>query len=135
MSGRPRKKLVPLLFGHVPIRAINDALGLELDEGQAIMSLNAQRHAQRRHPADFARCFPHVADVVTKPLYVRDDFTNQGKIELIGKPAALGDYLLVAVEIIRDRDGRYSVVSFYPVSEAKVARRRESGHLRRVLII
>lgn len=130
-----KARLVPLLFGAVPIRAINDALGLELDEGQAVMSVNAQRHAQRRHPADFARCFPHIASVVTNPLYVRDDFRNDGKIELVGKPPALGDYLLVAVEIALDEQGRYNVVSFYPVSENKVAGRRDSGHLRRLRLM
>ena len=135
MTGRPRSKLVPLLFGDAPISAINNALGLELDDGRVVMSVNAQRHAQRRHPADFARCFPHVAGVVTNPLYVRDDFANDGKIELVGRPPSLGDYLLVAVEIVRDADGRYNVVSFYPISEKKVAKRRDSGHLRRLLPI
>ncbi len=96
MTGPPRAKLVPLLFGDVPVNAINAALGLELDEGHAVMSPNALRHAQRRHSADFARCLPHVAAVVTNPLYVRDDFANHGKIELVGHPPALGDYLLVA---------------------------------------
>lgn len=99
------------------------------------MSVNAQRHAQRRHPADFARLFPHVASVIGTPLYARDDFKNEGKIELIGKPAALGEYLLVAVEIALDAHGRYNVTSIYPVSEAKVEKRREGGHLRRVYMI
>jgi hypothetical protein len=130
---KPRTRLTPILFGELPIDAINVALGLELDDGRAIMSVNAQRHAQKRHPADFARCFPHVAVVVTSPLYARDDFRNHGKIELVGRPPALGDYLLVAVEIGLDASGRYNVTSFYPLSEAKVLARRASGQLRRVL--
>ena len=133
MKHRARARLVPLLFGDIPVKAINDALGLELDAGRAVMSVNAQRHAQRRHPDDFARCFPHIAGVIANPLYARDDFANDGKVELIGKPPALGDYLLVAVEISRDSDGRYNVASFYPISERKVANRRASGHLRRLL--
>ena len=135
MSSKNRNRQIPLLFGNIPIRAINDALSLELEDGQAVMSPNAQRHAQRRHPHDFARCFPHVASVVTNPLYVRDDFGNDGKVELVGRPPALGDFLLVAVEIVLDEDGRYNVVSFYPISEGKVAKRRDAGHLRRVRLL
>jgi hypothetical protein len=135
VAQKPKARLVPYLFGDVPVRAINDALALELDDGQAVMSINAQKHARRRHPKDFARCFPHVAAVVTSPLYVRDDFHNDGKIELVGKPAALGEYLLVAVEIAMDEDGRYNVTSFYPISEAKVERRRDNGHLKRLRLI
>lgn len=135
MSQKPRPKLVPLFFGDVPIAAINDALGLELDEGQAVMSTNALKHARRRHPVEFPQCLPHVASVVTNPLYVRDDFKNDGKIELVGRPESLGGFLLVAVEIVLDEEGRYNVTSFYPISEGKVAKRREAGHLRRLRLL
>jgi len=129
-KSRPRQ--LPFLFGELPVRALNATLDLELDAGEVVMSANAQKHAQARHPADFARCFPHVASVVANPLYARDDFLNHGKIELVGSPAGLGDFLLVAVEIILDAQGRYNIASFYPISEKKVARRRDSGHLRRL---
>ena len=99
------------------------------------MSVNAQRHAQRRHPADYARCFPHVAYVVTGPLYVRDDFKNDGKIELVGKPVGFPEWLLVAVEVSLDNEGRYNVTSFYPISDQKVQNRRDSGHYRRAILI
>lgn len=135
MAQKPKARQIPYLFGEVPVRAINDALALELDPGQAVMSINAQKHARRRHPKDFARCFPHVAAVIGAPLYVRDDFNNDGKIELVGKPVALGEYLLVAVEMSVDEDGRYNVTSFYPISEAKVANRRDAGHLRRLRLL
>lgn len=67
------------------------------------------------------------------PLYVRDDFINAGKIELVCEAQGLTGYLLVAVEISLDAAGRYNVVSFYALSDKKCWRRRESGHLRRVL--
>ena len=135
MSRKPRARLVPYIFGPLPVEAINAALGLDLDPGEAVMSVNADRHAKRRHPADYGRCFPHIAAIVTTPLYVRDDFLNDGKIELVGRPAGLADYLLVAVEISLDEDGRYNVTSFYPLSEAKVIKRRDGGHLRRVTLL
>ncbi|HEV2568685.1 hypothetical protein [Sphingomonas sp.] len=133
MSKKPR--LVPSSFGQLPVRAINAALDLELDAGETIMSVNAQFHARKKHPEDFARCFPHVAAIIGTPLYARDDFRNEGKIELIGKPAALGEFMLVAVEISVDDHGRYNVTTFYPVSEGKVAKRREAGHLKRVYMV
>ena len=115
------------------MEAINRVLGLELDEGDVVMPVNAQRHAQRRHPDDFGIYFPHVASVVQRPLYVRDDFKNDGKIELIGRPEGADQPLLVAVEITKDADGRYNITSFYPISDQKVAKRRESGHLRVIM--
>jgi hypothetical protein len=135
VAQKPKPRQIPYLFGDVPVRAINDVLALELEEGQAVMSINAQKHARKRHPKEFAMCFPHVASVIATPLYVRDDFKNDGKIELVGRPLALGEYLLVAIEIALDADGRYNVTSFYPISEAKVAKRRESGHLKRLRLL
>ena len=128
-------KLTPYLFGPLPVEAINGALDLDLEAGEVVMSVNAQRHAQRRHPADYARCFPHVAAIVLTPLYVRDDFRNQGKIELVGRPIGFPDWLLVAVEVSLDDEGRYNVASFYPISEKKVESRKESGHYRRAVLV
>jgi hypothetical protein len=122
-------KLQPYLFGILPVGVINATLQLELEEGEVVMPVNAQKHAQRKRPADYARCFPHVASVIASPLYMGDDFRNEGKIELVGRPLGLGTPLLVAVELTRDGDGRYSVTSFYPLSERTVSNRREKRHL------
>ena len=130
-----KHRLIPSFLGPLPVQAINNALDLEIDAGDVVMSVNAQKHARRRHPTEFAMCFPHVASIISSPLYVRDDFANDGKIEMVGKSAGLGEYLLVAVEISLDDDGKYNVVSFYPISEKKVANRRESGHLVRIILV
>jgi hypothetical protein len=122
-------KLQPYLFGDLPVQVINATLGFELDAGEVVMPVNAQRHAQRKRPADYARCFPHVASVISNPLYLGDDFRNAGKIELVGRPPSLGTPLLVAVELKLDGDGRYSVTSFYPLSERTIANRRAKRHL------
>lgn len=128
-------KLTPYLFGPLPTEAINAALALELDAGEVVMSVNAQKHAQRRHPTDYGRLFPHVASIVANPLYVRDDFKNDGKIELVGKAPGLPEWLLVAVEVSLDEEGRYNITSFYPVSDKKVENRKEAGHYRRAILI
>ncbi len=134
-ASEPMSKLQPYLFGPLPARAINDALAMELDDGEVIMSVNAQRHAQKHHPEDYARCFPHVAAIVTSPLYVSDDFRNHGKIEMVGRPVGFPDWLLVAVEVSLDSEGRYNVVSFYPISDKKVQNRRENGHYQRPTLL
>lgn len=135
MSRGARKKLVPYLFGSLPVEGVNGALGLELEGGDVVMSIRAQKHAQKRHPKDYARCFPHVASVIATPLYVCDDFRNPGKIEMVGRPNGFPEWLLVAVEISLDGDGRYNVTSFYPVSDTKVQGRKETGHYHRVLLL
>jgi len=130
-----KSKKVPLFFGPLPTKAINEALALEIESGDVVMSFNAQIHARRRHPTEYARCLPHVASVVNNPLYARDDFINDGKIELVGRPAGMAEYLLIAVELTLDTHGRYNVTSFYPISEQKVENRRDSRHLVRITII
>jgi hypothetical protein len=62
-------------------------------------------------------------------MYLRDDFKNGGKIELIARVAALGSGLLIAVEIEPDELGRYRIASMYPVSQKKIDNRREAGTL------
>jgi len=62
-------------------------------------------------------------------MYLGDDFANHGKIELISRIPALGDALLVAVDVTMDRQGRYNVASFYQISQAKIDNRKDKGRL------
>ena len=125
-----KTKIPPQLkFGPLPVDRINKTTGLELEPGEAVMSGNAQKHAARRHPKDYAKTQPHVAQVIASPLYIGDDARNPGKIELVGRIPALGTGLLVAVEITPDGDGNYNITSFYPVSEKKISDRRQKNHL------
>ncbi len=127
------KKKIPLNFGPLNINGINDALALELDSGDVTMSISAQNHAQRNHPRDYAHCLPHIASVVNNPLYVRDDYKNPDKVELVSKPAGFPDWLLVAVRISIDINGCYNIVSFYPISDKKVENRKAKGHYKRLI--
>jgi hypothetical protein len=120
---------VDLILGQLPVDAINRTLGLELDSGEVIFSIAAQAHALRKHPKDYPKCLPHVGPVVEKPHYIGDDFKNPGNIELVSRVPALGGGLLVAIVVQPDADGRYGVVSCYPISEKKIENRRQGGHL------
>lgn len=129
MSAKQTPKLVQLDFGPLPVDLINRATGLELETGNAFFSINAQKHATKRHPLDYSKALPHVAAVIADPMYLGDDFNNHGKIELVARIAALGNALLVAVEVTKDDNGRYNVTSFYQISQKKIDNRREKGRL------
>lgn len=64
------------------------------------------------------------------PLYIGDDEANAGKIELISRVPAIGEFVLVAINLELDEQGRYHVASFYIVSEKKINGRREKGFLK-----
>jgi hypothetical protein len=121
---------VILELGPLPADAINRTLGHDLESGNVILSVAAQRHALRRHPEEYAKCMPHIASAVSRPDFLGDDFKNHGKIELVVRVPALGGGLLVAVVIEPDGDGNYNVSSFYPVSAAKIENRRQKLHLK-----
>ncbi|MDB5437835.1 MAG: hypothetical protein JWM33_262 [Caulobacteraceae bacterium] len=72
---------------------------------------------------------PHVASTVQSPQFLGDDFKNEGAIELVSRVPALGGGLLVALTVVPDGAGRYNVLSFYPVGNAKIENRRQKGHL------
>jgi hypothetical protein len=129
MAKNHKPALVPLQFGPLPVRTINKTLSLDLEDGDVRLSINAQKHATTRHPEDYARCLPHVAQVVSNPLFIGDDIKNDGSIELIGRVPALGASLLVAVSLTKSEDGHYDILSFYPVSEQKIEGRVKKGFL------
>lgn len=130
MTKRPRSKNPDLILGPLPCEIINRVLGYELDEGEVVLSGGAQVHANRQHPEDYPLLQPHVASIVTAPLYVGDDLRNHGKIELVGRVRSIQAVVLVAVNIEADANGNYQVMSFYKISEAKVENRRQKGHLK-----
>ena len=119
----------PLNFGAMPVDAISFTLGHELGYGEVVFSGRAQLHASRKHPDDYSRVLPHVAAIVSDPLFLGDDFKNPGKIEMIGKIPSQGDYLLVAVTVEKDQNQFYNITSIYVLSEKKVEGRRQKGRL------
>src|SRR4051812_36736441 len=120
-----KNSFVLLELGPLPVDLIESTLAIEVEAGPVVFTVSNQKHSATRHPDDFGRCLPHIGAVVAKPIYLRDDFKNGGKIELIARVSALGSGLLVAVEIQPDDFGRYRIASMYPVSQKKIDNRRE----------
>lgn len=127
-----RQQPQQLDFGPLPVDLINRVLEHDLEEGHTVFSANAQSHAARRHPVDYGRCLPHVAQIIADPQYMRDDFKNEDSIELVRHVVALGEHMLVAVEIARDAQGHFNVKSFYPIGRKKLENRLAKGGMKRV---
>jgi hypothetical protein len=108
-------------------------LGYELDEGAVVFSINAQKHALKRHPNDYWACLPFIANILANPLYLGDDLNNNDRIEFVGRPPTLGTPILVAIEIKLDGNGCYNICSFYPISQGKVNDRIHKRHLKIVV--
>lgn len=124
-----KAKAPTLILGPLPVEVINRTIGTNLLAGDIVLTSGGQIHANRNHPRDYPKCLPHLASVVSAPLYIGDDFANSG-IELISRPPLLKSAMLVAVSIVRNESGQYEISSFYTAAEGKIQSRREKGFLR-----
>jgi hypothetical protein len=120
-----------MVLCHLPADTINRTIETELEIAEVVLTRAAQTHAARRHPADYPKCFPHLARVIANPLYIGDDYRNPGYIELISAiPGPPPEFMLVAVNLELNEYGQYEVASFYLISEKKIASRRGKGYLK-----
>jgi len=113
----------------MPVDSIRRTIDRDLDPGTVVLTVPHQIHVQKSHPADYGRCLPHVAAILAYPLFIGDDFKNDG-IELIARVSAIGSPMLVAVKIDLTEKGTYEVSSFYPISEKKIQNRLDKGFLK-----
>jgi len=135
VHSRHRKSpFVDLDLGDLPVAHINQVLGLELDPGRVIFSAGAQSHAFSRHETEYPSYVGYLSTVISNPMFIGDDFRNEGKIELIARIPNLKTGLLVAVTLDTDRNGNYHLCSAYPISEKKIQGRLEKKFLKRVII-
>jgi len=118
-------------LGPFPVDVINDALGTELDAGNARLSRTAHRHIAEDHPADYAVCMAHMAAVIAAPTYIGQAPRHGSYFEMIkrvsvGKEAAV----LVAIGLEPDERGAYRIVSSYLLGAEEIERKRAAGYLR-----
>jgi len=94
------------------------------------MSIAAQKHAHRRHGADFERCAPFLSEVVETPSAVgQSPHHTASGFELIKELHAEQMNVLVAVNITKSNAGLYIVTSAYPIDTATIERRVRKGYL------
>lgn len=133
MSKVSKKKLADILPGDMPVDAIYETLGVEIDEGPVKCSVPAILHAQARHPHDVPVIIPHLSQLIGNPLYMGDDHRNPDKIEFVGRIAGHEGAALVALTIaLSERDGHYHVCSMYMISQSELDKKRSAGILRNV---
>nr|WP_137119125.1 hypothetical protein [Azospirillum argentinense] len=132
MPRKPKLAHESLELGSLPVDAVNRTLNFELDAGDVVLTPGVNAHVLKNHPKDHARCLPHIGSVIGNPLYAGDDFKNEGKFELIGNVRALGEALLIAIEMVKNQDGKYEVRTFYPMKLEKVQNRLKRGHLKHI---
>ena len=122
-----------LVFGDLPIEAINKALGTELEPGQVRLSRTAHRHIAEDHPDDYAYCLSALAEAVKTPTFVGQSPHHANNFEIIRRvPRADRKAVLVAVGLERDERGAYSVKSCYLVEPEKVDARRTNSTLKQI---
>ena len=134
MSKRKGPSLYKLYPGEFPDEIDYKTLQIEADPGNVVFSVPAQNHANKGHPGDAALIIPHLAQVITDPMYVGDDTKNPGKIELVRMiPGAGGKSALVAVTVEQDNKGEYNICSSYLITQSEVDKKRAKGVLKNVI--
>ncbi|MFK4810698.1 hypothetical protein ACI3KW_10845 [Devosia sp. ZW T5_3] len=122
-------KLQPLFLGELPTIQLKQ-FGLMLPDGQVLMSIPAQKHAIKSHPAEFDLCHPYLSEVVETPSLVGQSphHVNSG-FELVKEIDDQGLIILVAVCIKPTSSGIYMATSTYPISGVTMNNRVKKGHL------
>lgn len=116
-----------------PDELVYRTLEIEVDPGEVVFSVPAQKHAHRRHPEDAPLIVPHLSQVIEDPMYIGDDLRNPGKIELVRAITGSGGrFALIAITVERDKSGVYHVCSSYLISQSEVDKKRQKGILRNV---
>lgn len=125
-------KLYELRPGYFPDDIVFATLEIDVDPGEVVFSVPAQKHAHSRHPEDAPLIVPHLAQVLEDPMYVGDDLRNPGKIELVRViPGAGGKSALIAVTVEKT-DGYYHICSSYLITQSEVDKKRAKGVLKNV---
>lgn len=122
-------KFKPLTLGPLPVEPLR-RFGLDVDEGTVHFGIPGQKHAQSRHPSDFALCFPYLPDIVTSPTHVGQSphHVHDG-FELVREVKDGELIILVAALLKPTKYGVHLVTSTYRIDTKKLERRLATGHL------
>jgi hypothetical protein len=119
------------ILGALPVEAINDALGTELEPGEVHLSVRAHMHMARDHAADYPICVEHLALAIASPTYIGQAPKHGRNFEIVRRIAREdGRVILVAIGLEPNAHGAYSVKSSYLLTAEVVERRRQVGTLK-----
>lgn len=129
----------PIKFGPFPYEMVNRTIGTELEPGGVYISVRAQLHMQRDHPADFPIISRHLESVILNPTLIGQSPRHSSSFEMVKRlriierdengSTTMEFYSLLALSLELDQHGDYRVESGYSLKEEQVTQRRLSGHL------
>lgn len=119
----------PVRICALPVGLINSTLGTELAPGDAWLSAVAHRHFAEDHAADYAMCFPLLAEVIENPTWLGQAPGHARNFELVTRVIAIDRIVLAAVRLEPNRYGNYNIASAYCIRQQNVDGRRAARRL------
>ena len=119
------------IIGTVPADAINTTWdGIEAEQKDVWLSYMMHEKVATKHAADYDICMRHKELCLEAPTYIGFHPKHPGVVELIRRVPSRRAVVLVAVALVPNDSGNYSVASMYCVSEKRVEQYRDAGWLR-----
>jgi hypothetical protein len=125
-----KNRIYNVFPGSLPVDDIYSTLGIDVDAGDVIFTVPAQRHALRRHPQDVPVITPHLSGIIESPMYMGDDLRNPGKIEFVSKIRGHSGGALVAIAVEKNTDGYYHICSAYLISDSEFDKKKSKRILK-----
>ena len=120
----------------MPYEAIAGTFGRDVKAGNVVISAQARRHSDKDHPGDYQRAAPDIAATLSAPLFFgkprwRGPRKSGAEVVAIYGPLSdgSGDWLVIPVELKKDRLGAYHAESHYLVEHSDVLDRVRSGSI------
>lgn len=133
MVGKARTLYRAVRICALPVCIINNALGTELEPGEAWLSREAHRHIAEDHREDYPVCFPILEEVISRPTWIGQAHYSGVNCELVARKMGNIGIVLAAICLEPNKFGNYNVCSVYRIEQKDVDARRASGRL--ILII
>jgi hypothetical protein len=125
-------KLYPLiLLGPLPVELINSTLGTELESGDAILTSRAHEHIATDHADEYVAVMTHIQLLISAPTYIGQSPRHGGEFEMVRRVIIPGgdEIILAGINLTVNEFGNYNVHSAYRLTEERVTRRIQRGHL------
>ncbi len=121
----------PHIIGTAPADSINATWdGIEAEDKDVWLSLMMHEKVKTKHAEDYDICMQYKELCLAAPTYIGFHPKHPNVVELIRRIPSEDTVVLVAVALVPNDSGNYSVASMYCVSEARVEQYRDSGFLR-----
>jgi hypothetical protein len=111
-----------------PAELVHRFLGITAAEGIVHFSAAGQDHAFERHGDVFLGCLEHLEMTMCCPQFIGQSPGHPAEFELVREASGVG-FVLAALPLECDDEGRYVVRSLYAIGYPTIQRRLRKGHL------